>query len=193
MPLLEPDVREVTTANELDSEFRPRAGSTGLRALFSSKNRQRNKSGDQDNKSGSPSTGSKMKNFLDAFRPRSKSDLSGVKKPKKIGARLEQSMDESHLTGTLVQSDQLKNSPRTQPVTPMCQILEGQMMMSENARTRHVSGPPTQMDQFYNRYRARSNSDSSKTRPPRRQLQHEVSHPLILNHNSRFFNDVIFT
>ncbi|XP_033762249.1 5'-AMP-activated protein kinase subunit gamma-1-like isoform X3 [Pecten maximus] len=184
MPLLEPDVRDV--ANDFpDGEFRPRAGSTGLRGLFSGKARQRNKSGDDfkeskgSSPSGSHSASSKVKNFFDQFRPRSKSDLSGVKKPgKKHSAtsaanKMDHSMDESQLRDSLMNARMNDHGPKPQGAsTPMGQILENQLMVPLNdGRTRHASSPA---DFVLNRYRARSNSDS-KTKPPRRQLVHQSS------------------
>ena len=84
MPLLDAD--DVTMASEMDGDFRPRAGSnssTGsgvFRGIF----RKKAKSGDNDGSRGSSrgtspqntpaGGGNKMKNFLDSFRPRSKSD-----------------------------------------------------------------------------------------------------------------------
>ncbi|XP_021369705.1 5'-AMP-activated protein kinase subunit gamma-2-like isoform X1 [Mizuhopecten yessoensis] len=184
MPLLEPDVRDV--ANDFpDGEFRPRAGSTGLRGLFSGKARQRNKSGEDfkeskgSSPSGSHSASSKVKNFFDQFRPRSKSDLSGVKKPgKKHSAtspanKMDHSMDESQLRDSLMNARMNEHGPKPQGAsTPMGQILENQLMVPRNdGRTRHASSPA---DLVLNRYRARSNSDS-KTKSPRRPLVHQRS------------------
>ena len=85
MPLLDTD--DVTMATEMDGDFRGRSGSnsptgsTGvLRGIF----RKKQKSGDNDVSRGSTRgsspqntpgvPGNKVKNFLDSFRPRSKSD-----------------------------------------------------------------------------------------------------------------------
>lgn len=183
MPLLEPDVRDV--ANDFpEGDFRPRAGSTGLRGLFSGKARQRNKSGDEtreskgNSPSGGHSTSSKVKNFFDQFRPRSKSDLSGVKKPGKKhsatsgGNKMDHSMDETQLRDSLLNARMNEHGPKPQGVsTPMGQILENQLMVPNNdGRIRHASSPA---DLVLNRYRARSNSDS-KTKSPRRPLVHQV-------------------
>lgn len=173
MPLLETDVREVASANNdiPDGEYRPRSGSTGLRGLFSK--RQRKPSGDE---SATNKKESKVKNFFDSFRPRSKSDLSGIKKPgKKHSAKLDQSMDESNLREVLTQDPSNANDIHMRSGgnnTLMGQILEGQLSVPNDNRTRHKSGPPTPMD--YSRFRTRSNSDSLRVRPPRKPLVHQV-------------------
>ncbi|KAK3092899.1 hypothetical protein FSP39_008580 [Pinctada imbricata] len=189
MPLMEPDLRDATNSNDLpDGDFRPRSGSTGLRGLFSGKSRQRKQSGDSNAK-GDSSTSSKVKNFFaDAFRPRSKSDLSGVKRPGKKHSnqmKMDQSMDENQLR------DSLQNGPtsgglppglqnhRVAPhghSTPMGQILETQLTVPNvNGKSRHLSSP---QDSFMSRFRARSNSDSVKNRPHRKiHKQHSISPP----------------
>ena len=185
MPLMEPDLRDATNANDVpDGDFRPRSGSTGLRGLFSGKSRQRKQSGDSSAKMESSSTSSKVKNFFaDAFRPRSKSDLSGVKRPNKKHIqqmKMDQSMDESQLRDSLQNGPTgggippgLQNHRVTSPATPMGQILETQLAVpTHNGKARHTSGP---QDSFMNRFRARSNSDSLKTRPHHRKLHHQVS------------------
>ena len=170
VPLMEPDVKEMTPNNDLvDGEYRPRSGSTGIRGLFSRKGRQRKQSGDDSNKTTSPST-SKVQNFLDTFRPRSKSDLSGIKKPgKKVipQVKMDTSMDESTLRD--LSSNMQCDKPG--PNTPMGQILEKQLLSPvNNVKQRHSSGN----DSFMSRFRARSNSDS-KTRSPRKMLQKQNS------------------
>lgn len=165
-------VKEMTPNNDLaDGEFRPRSGSTGLRGLFSrKKDRQRKHSGDTASKETSPST-SKVQNFLDTFRPRSKSDLSGIKKPgKKITpqVKMEESMDETQLRDALtnMQTDKHAN-------TPMGQILEKQLLSpsgTNHVKQRHTSGN----DSFMSRFRARSNSDS-KAKSPRKMLTKQVN------------------
>ena len=85
MPLLDSDLPEPTTpknnmaaADIVDEEFRTRSGSGGFRNLF----RKRQKSGDEGKvKSPVPSSGSKVRSFLDAFRPRSKSDVASLNIP----------------------------------------------------------------------------------------------------------------
>ncbi|KAL3831986.1 hypothetical protein ACJMK2_023674 [Sinanodonta woodiana] len=170
-----------------DQDFRPRTGSTGLRGLFSGKMRSQSKSGDEPTKDkekgNSPSTSSKVKNFFGSIRPRSKSDLSGVKKPNKkaIQAKLsmDQSLDESQLSSKgLNNSDQNLNASLPSGfgqgvyATPMGRILEGQLLVPDgDGRTRHASGPPTGVDHFMNRYRPRANSDSKH----RKVLLHQKS------------------
>lgn len=175
VPLMESDVKEMTPNNDLaDGEYRPRSGSTGLRGLFSRKNRQRKQSGDDSNKT-SPST-SKVQNFLDNFRPRSKSDLSGIKKPgKKVipTVKMDTSMDESTLrdlsTNMLID--------KTASNTPMGQILEKQLLSpNNNSKQKHNSGN----DSFMSRIRARSNSDS-KAKSPRKMLQKQFIEGLVQN------------
>lgn len=86
MPLLDSDLPEPTSpknemaaADIVDEEFRTRSGSGGFRNLF----RKRQKSGDETKMKSplSSSGGSKVRSFLDAFRPRSKSDVSSLNIP----------------------------------------------------------------------------------------------------------------
>ena len=84
MPLLDSDMNQDSNNCDDADSFRPRSGSAGLRNLF----RKKHKSGDES-KSGShghspvspQSSSFKMKNFLDAFRPRSKSDVVSAHVP----------------------------------------------------------------------------------------------------------------
>ena len=120
-----------SSLDNVDGDFRPRSGSTGIRGLFS-KDKHRKKSGDESSKGNSPSTSSKVKNFFDSIRPRSKSDLSGVKKPNKKAiqaAKLEASMDESQLTSALHDSDYMNRVPDDE--TPMGKILGEQLMVAQ--------------------------------------------------------------
>ena len=87
MPLLDSDLPEPTTPRNnmsataiVDEEFRARSGSGGFRNLF----RKRQKSGDETKlKSPLPSSsgGSKVRTFLEVFRPRSKSDVASLNVP----------------------------------------------------------------------------------------------------------------
>ena len=177
----------MASLDSVDGEFRPRSGSTGIRGLFSSKGRHRKASGEEQvSKGNSPSTSSKVKNFFDSIRPRSKSDLSGVKKPNKKAIqaarmRMDQSMDESSLSSALNNGDVNVSIPTNTAVppgaqgsaTPMGQILTGQLTVP-NSRVRHQSGPPTGVDQFSTRYRPRAMSDSKQQRPTRKVLIHQV-------------------
>ncbi|XP_067650287.1 5'-AMP-activated protein kinase subunit gamma-1-like isoform X3 [Haliotis asinina] len=173
MPLLDSDVADGSMM-DVDQDFRPRAGSTGLKSLLGGKTRQRNKSG-EDSKSGSPTTSSKVKNFFDNFRPRSKSDVSGMKKPgKKHAVTMERSMDESQLHAHGVTPTMLAPRGPADPISPMGQILEGQMMDAKGDRARHKSGPSTPVEQFMNKFRTRSNSDS-RPRSPRKKLETQKS------------------
>lgn len=183
MPLMETDHSPQSqisplhaSVDSVDGELRPRSGSTGKWSLFS-KDRSRKKSGDETAKGNSPSTSSKMKNFFDAIRPRSKSDLSGVKKPSKKSlqqARMDASMDESQLSA-LKSNDHIVTIPPNQvDESPMGKIL-GEQLRVPNSRQRHASGPPTAVDQFHNRYRPRANSDSKHVRPSKKILVHQVS------------------
>ena len=184
MPLMETDQSPQSPISPLhssmdnvDGEYRPRSGSTGKWSLFS-KDRSRKKSGDESSKGNSPSTTSKVKNFFDAIRPRSKSDLSGVKKPNKKAlqaARMDASMDESQLSCALKSNDHIVTiPPGGMNDTPMGKILSDQLRVP-NSRQRHQSGPPTAVDQFHNRYRPRANSDSKHVRPSKKVLVHQVS------------------
>ncbi|XP_052804303.1 5'-AMP-activated protein kinase subunit gamma-2-like isoform X3 [Mya arenaria] len=184
MPLMETDPSPQSpvgqyhgSADNVDGEFRQRSGSTGLKGLFS-KDKSRKKSGDESGKGNSPSTSSKVKNFFDAIRPRSKSDLSGVKKPNKKmlqQARMDASMDEATLSA-LKSNDHFVSMPPTngENPSPMARII-GDQLRVPNSRQRHASGPPTGVDQFHNRYRPRANSDSKHMRPPRKALVHQTS------------------
>lgn len=182
----------MSSMDSVDGEFRQRSGSTGIRGLFSSKDRHRKKSGDESAKVNSPSTSSKVKNFFDSIRPRSKSDLSGIKKPNKraIAAarmRMDQSMDESSLSSALNNGDVNVSLPTNTALppgaqgsaTPMGAILTGQLTVP-NTRQRHQSGPPTSVDQFNSRYRPRAMSDSKQQRPNMKKVlihQRSVSPP----------------
>ncbi|KAL4222675.1 5'-AMP-activated protein kinase subunit gamma-2 [Mactra antiquata] len=158
----------------VDGDFRPRSGSTGIRGLFS-KDKSRKKSGDESAKVSSPSTSSKVKKIFDSIRPRSKSDLSGIKKPNKKAiqeARMDASMDESQLSA-LKNNEHVVHSTSMHDDSPMSRIL-GDQLRVPNSRQRHQSGPPTAVDQFHNRYRPRANSDSKHMRP-KKALVHQTS------------------
>lgn len=168
MPLLEPD-------GDIDGDFRPRAGSVGLRSLMKPKaSRQRWKSGDEGRLTSQgqlnkekDTTPSKVKNFFESFRPRSKSDVSGMKKPGKkppvnnnvphsAAIKMDRSMDESQLRAA--QHDQL--SPQRTQATPMGQILEVQLASDASKSKALLSPTNTPVEQFKNMFRTRSNSDS---------------------------------
>ncbi|XP_055959305.1 5'-AMP-activated protein kinase subunit gamma-1 isoform X4 [Patella vulgata] len=186
MPLLESDVADGTGGMELPEDFRQRSGSGGIKSLFAGK-RQRNKSGDElgnKDKGNSPTSGSKVKNFFESIRPRSKSDVSGMKKPGKKHANsqvMQHSMDEDSLSsGGTRPADSPSPGGRgpMDTLTPMGQILEDQMLdkgdgnhlsvtnTSVNDRLRHKSGPVTPVEQFMSRFRGRSNSDSQPKKKP---------------------------
>ena len=215
MPLLESDLQDGIGTMDLDSsDGRPRSssGSSGLK-LFGGKGRQRNKSGDESGKNGSsPTTSSKVKSFFDTFRPRSKSDVSGLKKPGKkardgMGSlATERSLDESSSATSATAASTPGGAAfgaqyvpgfkmPVDPISPMGQILEGQMMLgvpggdgsgsgggggggggSAADRTRHKSGGVVGYDNFMSKFRTRSNSDSrTKGMPsPRRPLVSQV-------------------
>ncbi|XP_041367495.1 5'-AMP-activated protein kinase subunit gamma-1-like isoform X3 [Gigantopelta aegis] len=173
MPLLDSDMDG--NAMDVDHEFRPRSGSTGLKGLFSSKSKQRKGSGDEG-KINSPSQ-SKVKTFFDTFRPRSKSDVSGMKKPGKKSASvsMDRSMDEVSLNSQVLGTSLMVPRGPNEPLTPMGQILEGQMMSAGGDRNRHKSGPPTSVEQFMSKFRARSNSDS-RARTAKKPFNHQKSY-----------------
>ncbi|XP_029641922.1 5'-AMP-activated protein kinase subunit gamma-1 isoform X4 [Octopus sinensis] len=176
MPLLENGLPE----SELDGEYRYRTGSTGRKTNFLGKkdSRHRSKSGDES-KGHSPNS-SKVKSFFDTFRPRSKSDVSGVKKPKKPPLTGSIEIDEStslhlHASSPFEQNGvhSLSISPNT--LSPMGQILEEQMV----GQFKPNSGPTTPVEQFINIFRARSNSDSrTKPRHPPLMTQRSLSPPV---------------
>lgn len=177
MPLLENGMPET----ELDNEYRFRSGSTSRKTNILGKKecRHRSKSGDEG-KGNSPNA-SKMKSFFDTFRPRSKSDLSGVKKPKKppvSSPNDPHTMEEHHLSipGSVNDQNDTSHSPTISPGTlsPMGQILEEQMV----GRSKHNSGPTTPVGQFINIFRTRSNSDS-RTKPHKKPpllMQKDIRH-----------------
>ncbi|XP_053373838.1 5'-AMP-activated protein kinase subunit gamma-2-like isoform X10 [Mercenaria mercenaria] len=163
------------SVDNVDGEFRPRSGSTGIRGLFS-KDKARKKSGEENVKGNSPSTSSKVKNFFDSIRPRSKSDLSGIKKPNKKAiqaARMDASMDESQLSALKNNDHIVTLPPENQDDSLMGKIL-GDQLKVPSSRQRHQSGPPTGVDQFHNRYRPRANSDSKHMRQ-KKVLVHQSS------------------
>ncbi|GAB1603407.1 hypothetical protein Ahia01_000622000 [Argonauta hians] len=171
MPLLENGLPE----SELDGEYQYRAGSSGRKTNFLGKkdSRHRSKSGDES-KGHSPNS-SKVKSFFDTFRPRSKSDVSGVKKPKKppLTSGLDAEIDESSLHFEQNGVHCLSISPNT--LSPMGQILEEQMV----GQLKPSSGPTTPVEQFINIFRARSNSDSrTKSRHPPLLTQRSLSPPV---------------
>ncbi|PVD30963.1 hypothetical protein C0Q70_10239 [Pomacea canaliculata] len=169
MPLLESDLQDGIGTMDFESDqhgqHRSSSTSSGIKGLISGKSRQRNRSGD-DSKTGSPTTSSKVKSFFDTFRPRSKSDVSGLKKPGKksaSGIGMDRSMDETHLAQ--LPAPYLKQS--TDPISPMGLILEGQLLdvsPEGTERMRHKSAGAgayiPARDNFMNKFRARSNSDS---------------------------------
>lgn len=180
MPLLEQGVNDATNCNDHpEGDYRPRAGSTGFRGLFN-KNKQRKQSG--DDMKHSPSTSAKVKSFFaETFRPRSKSDLSGVKKPGKRhhSAKMDQSMDESHLRDSISPGKMEQCSPpggglppgvpnpKGDHMSPMGQLLGGQL--DDHNKNRHSSGQV----EFMDRFRTRSNSDS-RAKPPKWKLTQQV-------------------
>lgn len=169
MPLLESDLQDGIGTMDFESDqhgqHRSSSTSSGIKGLISGKSRQRNRSGD-DSKTGSPTTSSKVKSFFDTFRPRSKSDVSGLKKPGKksaSGIGMDRSMDETHLAQ--LPAPYLKQP--TDPISPMGLILEGQLLdvsPEGTERMRHKSAGAgayiPARDNFMNKFRARSNSDS---------------------------------
>lgn len=187
MPLMETDPSPQpgrgpyhSSLDHVDGDFRPRSGSTGIKGLFS-KDKSRKKSSDESAKGTSPSTSSKVKNFFESIRPRSKSDLSGVKKPNKKAlqqARMDASMDESELSALRSNDHIVSMPPQNRDNTHMAHIL-GDQLRVPNSRQRHASGPPTGVDQFHSRYRPRANSDSKHMRPPKKTLIHQVRFALL--------------
>lgn len=206
IPLLESDLQDGGMDVDVP-EGRPRSSSGsqgGLKQFFGSKARQRNKSGEReldpakggtngaggggggsggkDDKDGKSS--SKVKSFFDTFRPRSKSDVSGLKKPGKkhrdgvVGTiGMDRSMDESSLGGSGQVIPGFKPGSSQDPHSPMSQILEGQMLGvpgADGERVRHKSTGMVGYANFMSTFRARSNSDSRTKGPPRRPLLAQV-------------------
>jgi hypothetical protein len=202
MPLLESDLQDGGMDVDVP-EGRPRSSSGsqgGLKQFFGSKARQRNKSGERELDSskggtnGSSGAGggggkddskssSKVKSFFDTFRPRSKSDVSGLKKPGKkhrdgvTALGMDRSMDESSLGGPGSVIPGFKPGMAGDPHSPMSQILENQMLGvpgAEGERVRHKSTGMVGYANFMSTFRARSNSDSRTKGALRRPLLAQV-------------------
>uniref|UniRef100_A0A0B7B2T5 CBS domain-containing protein n=1 Tax=Arion vulgaris TaxID=1028688 RepID=A0A0B7B2T5_9EUPU len=174
MPLIDSDIAENMTESSEYGRPRSSSGASSLKSFLGSKSKGRNKSTERDEKKDKDKDKDKKKGFFEQFRPRSKSDLSGLKRPgKKPAIPTDHSLDESVLSG---QTNHRPSLGSQEAVTPMSKILEGQMLLvSEEARTRHKSGPSGNRDGgFMSKFRARSNSDS-KPKSPRRPLHTQMS------------------
>lgn len=174
MPLIDSDVEDTMTDSNEYGRSRSSSGASALKNLLSSgKSKSRNKSVERDEKKDKEKEKDKKKGFFEQFRPRSKSDVSGLKRPmKKPAIPTDHSLDESVLSA---QNNHKSLMSSQEAITPMSQILEGQMLfVSDDARSRHKSGPSGNKDSFMSKFRARSNSDS-KPKSPRRPLQTQVS------------------
>ncbi|GFS03790.1 hypothetical protein ElyMa_002895900 [Elysia marginata] len=203
MPLIDPssgDSSMMNDSGDFGPASRPRSGSgaSALKGLLSSgsKSRGGSKSSSDDKDPKEKKDKDKKKGgFFEAFRPRSKSDVSGLKRPVRKPASIptEHSVDESTLSvasahaPTAVGGYHQKTYGGSQELaSPMGQILEGQMLQVDADRNRHKSGPgqPAKISPgaakegggFMNKlqFRTRSNSDS-KPRSPRRPLQFQKS------------------
>ncbi|CAG5129978.1 unnamed protein product, partial [Candidula unifasciata] len=168
MPLIDSDAEDTMTDSNEYGRPRSSSGASALKTLLGSKSKSRNKSAEREEKKDKEKDKDKKKGFFEQFRPRSKSDVSGLKRPlKKPSIPTDHSLDESVLTA---QTNHKSLISSQEAVTPMSQILEGQMLfVSDDARGRHKSGPSTNKDSFMSKFRARSNSDS-KPKSPRRPL-----------------------
>ncbi|CAL1539746.1 unnamed protein product [Lymnaea stagnalis] len=177
--LLPTDIAESTMADGGDFQGRPRSssGSTALKGFLGGKSKNRNKSSERDDPNKDKEK-DKKKGFFESFRPRSKSDVSGLKKPnlKKPAMQTERSVDESILAATSNHNRHYGGSQEL--LTPMGQILEGQMLnVPDEERIRHKSGPAVVVKDtgFMSKFRARSNSDSKPMKSPRNPLQTQKS------------------
>ncbi|XP_035826788.1 5'-AMP-activated protein kinase subunit gamma-2 [Aplysia californica] len=176
MPLIDSEGGE-TMADGSEHVGRPRSssGSSALKGLLGGKSKARNKSSEREDKDKKDKDKDKKKGFFESFRPRSKSDVSGLKRPgKKPAIQMDHSVDESAL-----QANHRSYAGGSQEVlTPMGQILEGQMLnVPGEDRQRHKSGPQGLKDAsagLLSKFRARSNSDS-KPKSPRRPLTSQKS------------------
>lgn len=174
MPLIDSDLTENMTDSGEFGRPRSSSGAAALKSFLSSKSKGRNKSMEREEKKDKDKDKDKKKGFFEQFRPRSKSDVSGLKRPvKKPGIPTDHSLDESSLSS---QTNHKTFGGSQEAVTPMGQILEGQMLyVPEEKRVRHKSGPAVNKDGgFMSKFRARSNSDS-KPKSPRKTLQTQVS------------------
>ena len=213
MPLIDPssgDSSMMTDSGDFGHASRPRSGSgaSALKGLLSSgsKSKGGGKSSSSDDKEAKEKKDKDKKKggFFEAFRPRSKSDVSGLKRPvrKPTSIPTEHSVDESTLSvasavgaTTAIGGYHQRNYGGSQELaSPMGQILEGQMLQVDaDNRNRHKSGPggppgkispgaPKEGGGFMNKlqFRTRSNSDS-KPRSPRRPLQFQVGTALKLS------------
>uniref|UniRef100_A0A0B7A312 CBS domain-containing protein n=1 Tax=Arion vulgaris TaxID=1028688 RepID=A0A0B7A312_9EUPU len=172
MPLIGSDIAENMAESSDYGQSRTSSGSTALKSLIS-KSKGRNKSVDREDKKDKEKDKDKKKGFFEQFRPRSKSDVSGLKRPsKKQSLPTEQSMDEATLMINQTNYKSFGGSQET--ITPMGQILEGQMLnVPTEKRVRHISGPSAYRDGgFMSKFRARSNSES-KPKSPKKTLQTE--------------------
>ncbi|RUS89637.1 hypothetical protein EGW08_002558, partial [Elysia chlorotica] len=200
MPLIDPNSGDSSMMNDSgDFGPAPRArsgsGASALKGLLSSGSKARSggKASSDDKEGKEKKDKDKKKGgFFEAFRPRSKSDVSGLKRPVRKPAAIptEHSVDEATLSvanavgTTAVGSYHQKTYGGSQELaTPMGQILEGKMLQVDADRNRHKSGPgqaakisPGALKEggggFMNKlqFRTRSNSDS-KPKSPRRPLQ----------------------
>ncbi|XP_059172992.1 5'-AMP-activated protein kinase subunit gamma-2-like isoform X2 [Physella acuta] len=181
MPLIEPDAVDsnMADANDFQGRARSSSGSTALKGFLGGKSKNRNKSTErEDREKSKDKEKDKKKGFFESFRPRSKSDVSGLKKPniKKPAIQTEHSVDETVLSSSSSNHNRVYGGSQ-ELLTPMGQILEGQMLnVPDEERTRHKSGPSVVRDAgFMSKFRARSNSDSKPMRSPRRPLQSQKS------------------
>ncbi|KAH9520329.1 5'-AMP-activated protein kinase subunit gamma-2, partial [Bulinus truncatus] len=180
--LIQSEIADTNMAdgNDFQGRARSSSGSTALKGFLGSKSKNRNKSTERDEQAKEKDKDKdKKKGFFESFRPRSKSDVSGLKKPsiKKPAIQTEHSVDESILASTSNHTKGYSSSGSQELLTPMGQILEGQMLsVPEEERIRHKSGPTGVRDVgFMSKFRARSNSDSKPMRSHRNPLQTQKS------------------
>ncbi|GFN75385.1 5'-amp-activated protein kinase subunit gamma-2 [Plakobranchus ocellatus] len=200
MPLIDPNAGDTSSMMNDSGDFgpaqRPRSGSgaSALKRFLSSGSSNKSKGGgktsEEKEAKEKKDKDKKKEGFFEAFRPRSKSDVSGLKRPvRKPAIPTEHSVDEATLSvasAVTPSAYHQRNYGGSQELSsPMGQILEGQMLqVDSDNRNRHKSGPgPLKVSPgpskeggsgFISKFRTRSNSDS-RPKSPRRPLQFQKS------------------
>lgn len=161
MPLLESETNDMAT--DVDGNFRPRSGSGGIRNFF----RKKHKSGDVESMKASASASStgkpaKSRNFLEAIRPRSKSDVAALQMGRPRTQSVGLPMDTSEVRSRAEQEFVLSKSPSGSVPTPMSALLSGDKSPSKPVPTQKEAAPApgaVTPEMFVEMYRHRAYSD----------------------------------
>ena len=174
MPLLESDLHHDGLSADNADSFRPRTGSGGIKNLIKfGRNRHKsgeplqvpdsNKNGPKGNSPPNPQNQggpSRVRNFLDAFRPRSKSDVTTMSRPKKSPVQPAKISERRRRSSTSEDPPHLLLSKSPPPApTPMSMIL-ADGMGDDRYNLNRNNMAPVMMQQF----RSRAYSDP---KPPR--------------------------